>query len=145
MARQRNYRAEYVARLQRAEARGLTRKEGRGHAGDLLKRTPPTAHASPIYNTERGAKGYVSRLGANRRVKIQAVYDNGASVTVLGQRGGQRAATIGQEELDLLAEQKRRGGSGRAAHQAGAGNAAHDQGPMARPAPQQIGYQVIWT
>lgn len=90
MARTRDFRAEYRARLARGEARGLSRKAARGHAGDILKRTPATAHGSQVYPTLAAARGYISRLGANRRVQLVALYSNGGSAVVQGRHSSRR-------------------------------------------------------
>ncbi len=145
MARQRDYRAEYRARIARAEARGLSRKAARGHAGDILKRTPPTAHASAIYTTEAGARGYVSRLGANRKAKLVAVFDDGRTAVVAGKKGGMKPKSLrdymSQDEMDAFAEARLR----YARQQAGAGTAATPEGKVIVSRPSVvIGYQVVW-
>ena len=138
MARQRDYRAEYRARLERAEARGLSRKEGRGHAGDILKRTAPTAHASPIYTTEAGARGYVARLGGNRRAKLVAVFEGGGTSVIGGKKGGMSKEAMRRymaEGLGDFEQQRQRYRTARAT------------APLAaRSAPEAvIGYQILWS
>lgn len=146
MARQRNYREEYRRRLARAEALGLSRKQARGHGGDVPKRLagPPPVQSSAVYTSEKLVKAYIDRLRRDRRVKLVAVYDDGTTATIYGKKKAASAGGLSdyldQEQLELLAEKRERYKKA----QAGTGNAAHDMGPM-RPRPSLlIGYQVIW-
>lgn len=135
MARQRNYRQEYLARLARAEARGLTRKAARGHAGDILKRTPPGTHASPVYTTERGVSGYMARLGESRKAKLVAIYEDGSSSVIGGKKGGMSKEAMlrylreGLEDFEQHRQRYR--------ERAAAGHAAGVS--------LVVGFQVIWT
>src|SRR5690349_17713860 len=108
MARQRNFKEEYRRRIARAEARGLTRKQARGHGGDALKRSPPTVQSSPIYTTEKLAQGYISRLGSNRRAKLVAVFEDGSTV-IAGKKGGMRPEELlDQDVLDVMHEKRQK-------------------------------------
>lgn len=106
MARKpRDFRAEYQRRIASGMRRGQTRKEARGHAGDLTK--SQRAAGALVVNrglTEAAVLTKLSQLGEGRRAKVIVTFSDGSFVTLVGKKGGQRPKGARERLQDLIEE-----------------------------------------
>lgn len=106
MARRvRNYRLEYQRRIASALRRGQTRKEARGHAGDLTK----SQRAAGALVVKRGltaveAMTKLSQLGEGRRAKVIVTLSDGTHMILIGKKGGQQPMGARKRLRELIDE-----------------------------------------
>ena len=103
--RQRDFRAEYQRRIASGLRRGQTRKQARGHAGDLTK--SQRAAGAVVVNrglTEAAVLTKLLQLGGDRRAMVIVNFSDGSHVTLIGKKGGQRPSGARERVRELIHE-----------------------------------------
>jgi hypothetical protein len=95
VARQRDFKAEYAARIARGLAAGKSRSQARGHGAEKRGAVGATQPMPP-----RRAQAEILKLRDTRQVKVVLTYENGAKVQLFG-KGGWQAAKIKEHLLTV--------------------------------------------